>query len=134
MCNSNKMFDEFWLIGQVWSSVKWCMSLVDFENLEKMKDSFHSFHKNRLRYSREWALQSFPESARTRRIPTKFVEAEVHPAPHGQLAAMSTAFKMALGVPGAAPPPQAGVMKVIVPPDAAPGGQILVLSKDTNEY
>ena len=32
---------------------------------------------------------------------------------------MSTAFKMALGVPGAAPPPQAGVMKVIVPPDAA---------------
>ena len=46
---------------------------------------------------------------------------------------MSTAFKMALGVPGAAPPPQAGVMKVIVPPDAAPGVQILVLSKDTNE-
>ena len=41
---------------------------------------------------------------------------------------MSTAFKMALGVPGAAPPPQAGVMKVIVPPDAAPGAQILVLS------
>ena len=70
----------------------------------------------------------------TCRIPTEFLEAEVHPAPHGQLAAMSTAFKMALGVPGAAPPPQAGVMKVIVPPDAAPGVQILVLSKDTNEY
>ena len=68
------------------------------------------------------------------RIPTEFLEAEVHPAPHGQLAAMSTAFKMALGVPGAAPPPQAGVMKVIVPPDAAPGVQILVLSKDTDEY
>ena len=106
------------------------MSLVDFENLEKMN---YSFHKNRLITIQPRAGPS-KFARKCCRIPTKFAEAEVHPAPHGQLAAMSTAFKMALGVPGAAPPPQAGVMKVIVPPDAAPGVQILVLSKDTNEY
>ena len=105
-------------------------SLADFENLEKMN---YSFHKNRLITIQPRAGPS-KFARKCCRVPTKFLEAEVHPAPHGQLAAMSTAFKMALGVPGAAPPPQAGVMKVIVPPDAAPGVQILVLSKDTNEY